>query len=387
MQASDFSAEAPGRLVPCPLGRPAFAPAPLPPELRLDWNLVAKLAKATHAVGALAGVARTLPNPHLLISPFIRREAVLSSRIEGTRSTLSDLVLFEAGGPSPSGLEDVKEVANYVTALEYGRRRLAELPLSLRLIREMHRELMRGVRGENQMPGEFRRDQNWIGGVSIATATFVPPPVPEMTAALDAFEKYLHATSELPPLVRFALVHYQFEAIHPFADGNGRIGRLLLTLLFLSESLIPEPLLYASAFFEKHRREYYDLLLAVSQEGRWTEWIDFFLSAIEEQAQDAVARSNRLLDLKEHFLREAHNIGATAPMLRLIERLFARPAVAIADVAKELDLTYRGAALIIEKLVDAGILREMTGQARNRVFACTQLLDVVGEGDPKPASP
>jgi Fic family protein len=386
VQPTEFTSETPGRLVPCPLGGPAFVPAPLPPALGLDWDLAAKLARATHAVGALAGVARTLPNPHLLINPFIRREAVLSSRIEGTRSTLSDLVLFEAGGPSASGLEDVKEVANYVTALEYGRRRLSELPLSLRLIREMHRELMRGVRGENQMPGEFRRDQNWIGGVGIATATFVPPPVPEMNAALDAFEKYLHAPSKLPALVRFALIHYQFEAIHPFADGNGRIGRLLLTLLFLSENLIPEPLLYVSAYFEKHRREYYDLLLGVSQAGRWTGWIAFFLSAIEEQAQDAVSRSNRLLDLKERFQREAHAIGATVPMLKLIERLFDRPAFAITDVAKELELTHRGAALIIEKLVSAGIVREMTGQARNRVFACVPILDIVGEGDPKPSA-
>jgi Fic family protein len=386
VQATDFTNGTSGRLVSCPLGGPAFVPGPLPPRLHLDWALAARLERATHAIGALAGVARTLPNPHLLINPFIRREAVLSSRIEGTRSTLSDLVLFEAGGPSASGLEDVREVANYVTALEYGRRRLAELPLSLRLIREMHRELMRGVRGENQMPGEFRRDQNWIGGVSVATATFVPPPLPEMNEALDAFEKYLHAPSELPALVRFALIHYQFEAIHPFADGNGRIGRLLLTLLFLSENLIPEPLLYVSAYFEKHRREYYDLLLAVSQAGRWADWLGFFLSAIEEQAQDAVSRANRLLDLKERFQREAHAVGATVPMLKLIERLFDRPAFGISDVAKELELTHRGAALIVEKLVGAGIVREMTGQARNRVFASTPILDIVGEGDPKPAA-
>ena len=386
MQAADFATEMPGRLVACPLGGAAFIPDPLPPALALDWALASKLAGATHAVGELAGLARTLPNPHLLINPFLRREAVLSSRIEGTRSTVSDLVLFEAAGASAVGTEDVKEVANYVAALEYGRQRLNELPLSLRLIREIHRELMRGVRGEDQLPGEFRRNQNWIGGVSISTATFVPPPVPEMLASLDAFEKYLHAPSALPPLVRLALIHYQFEAIHPFNDGNGRIGRLLLTLLLLSEGLIPEPLLYLSAYFEKHRREYYDLLLAVSQSARWTEWVTFFLSAVAEQADDAVARSNRLLDLKDRLYAQAHELGATVPMLQLIERLFDRPAFVISNVAKELDLTFRGAALIVEKLVAAGMLKEMTGQARNRVFACTQILDVLGEGDPRHTS-
>jgi Fic family protein len=350
--------------------------------MKLDWKLAAQLAAATRSLGELAGVARTLPNPHLLINPFIRREAVLSSRIEGTRSTLSDLVVFEAGARGGrSGDEDVQEVANYVKALELGRRRLGEIPLGLDLIREMHRELMRGVRGDHLMPGDFRIDQNWIGGPSASAAAYVPPPVQEMVPALDALERYLHAPSDLPPLVRIALIHYQFEAIHPFEDGNGRIGRLLLTLLLLSERLLPDPLLYLSAYFEKHRRTYYDLLLAVSQSGGWADWISFFLAAVEEQAQDAIARTQRLIDLKETFIATVDGIGATASLLRLIERLFARPAFTIADVSEDLGLTHRGASLIVEKLLGAGLLAEMTGNARNRVFACIPILEAVGDSE------
>lgn len=233
MVASSFNANTPGRLIQGIQGFLAYVPCPLEPDIHLDLELVSILSEADRGLGELAGVARTLPNPHLLIGPFVRREAVLSSRIEGTQASLSDLFFFEASNMRLKNVPDVREVSNYVKALEHGLARVSELPLSLRLIREMHEQLMAGVRGEHQTPGQFRRSQNWIGppGCTLMDATYVPPPVEEMKETLDAFEKYLHAPSRLPPLIRLAAIHYQFEAIHPFLDGNGRIGRLLVTLL------------------------------------------------------------------------------------------------------------------------------------------------------------
>ena len=229
----------------------------------------------------LAGAARTLPNPHLLIGPFIRREAVLSGRIEGTQASLSDLFFFEASGAADPAVPDVREVSNYVKALEHGLARLDALPISLRLIREIHAKLMEGVRGEHLTPGEFRRSQNWIGapGCTLMEAIFVPPPEEEMMECLGELEKYLHEPSALLPLVRLALVHYQFETIRPFLDGNGRIGRLLITLLLCAEGLLSEPLLYLSAYFERHRQDYYRCLLDVSHAGQWSHWISFFCAA------------------------------------------------------------------------------------------------------------
>ncbi len=253
----------------------AFAPNPLPPVLVWDAELVRVLSDADRALGELAGLGRTMPNPNLLIRPFIRREAVLSSRIEGTQADIADLYAYEAGqlplpGVKPAPPEsDVREVLNYVHAMEYGLERIQTLPVSLRLLRELHERLLAGVRGDQATPGEFRRTQNWIGrpGCTLNDADFVPPPVAEMNAALDAFEKYLHAGNAYPPLVRLAVIHYQFEAIHPFLDGNGRIGRLLISLLLVHWNLLSLPLLYLSAFFERHRKDYYDLLFAVSERG------------------------------------------------------------------------------------------------------------------------
>ena len=265
-----------GRLTRASGGYWAFVPNPLPPKLEWDNALVSLISKADIAVGTLSGLGETLPNPHLLIYPFIRREAVLSSRIEGTRSSLSDLLLFEATKIEKQ--RDVKEVQNYVHAMEYGLKRLNELPLSLRFIRELHSILMEGVRGEQATPGEFRQSQNWIGppGCTLDEAIFIPPPVPQMQECLNQLEDFLHTEKDLPLLVRLALVHYQFEAVHPFLDGNGRIGRLLITLFLCQRKVLTKPLLYLSAFFERHRQDYYDLLLKVSREAGWREWIEFF---------------------------------------------------------------------------------------------------------------
>ncbi|HEX9676213.1 MAG TPA: Fic family protein [Anaerolineales bacterium] len=268
-----------GRIVRAPIGYDAFVPHALPPQVAWTPQLVAALSAADRSLGELAGIGRTLANPHLLIVPFMRKEAVLSSAIEGTKASLSDLYAYEAEQLAflirPA---DVREVHNYVRALEQGILRLRTLPVSLRLIRELHHDLMEGVRGDRGTPGEFRRSQNWIGppGCTLEDSTFVPPPTTEMSDSLGKFERYLHAEDHVPPLVRLGLIHYQFEAIHPFIDGNGRIGRLLITLLLCAWGLLPQALLYLSAYFEANRDQYYDLLLHVSQRGEWESWLTFF---------------------------------------------------------------------------------------------------------------
>jgi cell filamentation protein, protein adenylyltransferase len=378
MQPSDFADNKSGRVIKTPQGYWAFVPNPLPPKLEINWELAGNISEADRALSELAGVARTLPNPHLLIGPFIRREAVLSSRIEGTQAGLSDLFFFEASQSATPQTPDVYEVANYVNALEYGLARLKDLPVSLRLIREMHESLMKEVRGETMTPGEFRRSQNWIGppGCVLMDATFVPPPVDEMTVALGELEKYLHTPSSLPPLVRSSLVHYQFEAIHPFLDGNGRIGRLLLTLLLCAERLLPQPLLYLSAFFERNRQDYYRLLLSVSQAGTWIEWITYFLRGVAEQSQDAVKRANRLMDLREAYRTKLQSARASALLLQLVDELFSIPAVTIPGMTKRLKVTPRSAQLNVDKLIESGILREVTGRQRNRIFVAPEIVNI-----------
>lgn len=384
MQPENFTEDKWGALARIPAGSSgywAFEPHPLPPDLELAWELVNKLSEADRALSELAGRARNLPNPHLLIGHFIRREAVLSSRIEGTQASLSDLLFFEAAGPIPTdrpASADVREVANYVRALEQGLKRLQELPLSLRLLREMHAELMEGVRGEHLTPGEFRRSQNWIGppGCTLLGATYVPPPPEEMMAALGELEKYLHAQSVLPPLVRLALVHYQFEAIHPFLGGNGRIGRLLIVLLLCHEGLLAQPLLYLSAYFEQHRQEYYRLLLEVSQKGRWLSWIEFFLAGVAEQARDALWRTEALLRLWQEYHQRFSTARSSALLLRLVDELFEYPVLTVPRVAGRLGITQRAASLNIQKLVGAGLLEEVTGRARYRYFAAQAIIEL-----------
>jgi Fic family protein len=374
MDPKDFTDERWGRLARAPHDFWAFIPNSLPPDLPLQWPLVKSLSEADRALANLAGTARNLRNPHLLTRPFIRREAVLSSRIEGTQASLSDLFFFEAAKtPEKSPTSDVLEVANYARALEYGLERLSTLPLSLRLIREMHEKLLARVRGQHQTPGEFRRSQNWIGrpGCTLQEATYVPPPLPEMMDAMDAFEKYLYAPSDIPPLIRLALIHYQFEAIHPFLDGNGRVGRLLISLLMCAEGLLPQPLLYLSAYFEHHRQAYYDYLLAVSQKGSWTEWIVFFLNGVAEQANDALARTARLLDLWQSYRQRLSSPRSSVLLERLIDSLFENPVVTIPRAVQLLGVTYPAAARHIHTLLGAGILAEreiLPGRKQPRWF-------------------
>jgi Fic family protein len=380
MDSSKFQASTSGKVIRLPQGYWAFLPAALPPALTFSPSLVAALSDADRALGELKGLGGTLANPHLLIRPLARREAVLSSRIEGRRASLDDLLAYEA--TQLSFLEpgsDVREVFNYVRALEYGLERIHTLPVSLRLIRELHARLMQGVRGEVWTPGEFRRSQNWIGpgGSTLETAPYVPPPVDDMLAALSALENFIHAPSDLPPLIRLGLIHYQFEAIHPFLDGNGRVGRLLIALLLSAWQLLPQPLLYLSAYFESNRRDYYDLLLAVSQQAAWEEWLFYFLEGVKQQSLDAVNRIDRLQALRVQYQAQIQSRRAPARLLRVVDLLFAQPVLTARQVEAALEINFPGAQRLIDQLVQAGLLREITGGRRNRVYRADEILKIL----------
>ncbi len=280
MDPKEFIRSPSGKCLDIPLGYCAFLPNPLPPRIRYDSKFVHRVSEARGLLGELSGTARLLRNPYLLIAPYVRREAVSSSRIEGTQASLSDLFFFEAAEADEPEVPDVREVRNYVQAMEHGIKVLADLPVSVRLVRQIHEILMQGVRGEHSAPGELRRTQNWIGpkGCALNDATYVPPPATEIRKALSDWEKYYHSDPTDPPLIQCALMHYQFEAIHPFLDGNGRIGRLLITFLLYERQILSQPLLYLSSFFEKNRDEYYERLLMVSKRGSWRGWFEFFFA-------------------------------------------------------------------------------------------------------------
>jgi Fic family protein len=371
-----------GQVLRSSLGYWAFLPNPLPPTPVWTPALIAGLSDADRALGELAGLGHSLVNPHLLVRPFVRREAVLSSRIEGTQASIQDVFAYEARQMDLfESSSDVGEVVNYVRALEYGLDRLAKLPLSLRLICEIHARLMKGLPGEHLTPGEFRRSQNWIGppGSTIESAPYVPPPVDEMTRAMDAFEKFLHEPSDLPPLIRLGLIHYQFEAIHPFLDGNGRVGRLLISLLLCAWSLLPQPLLYLSAYFEANRQAYYDHLLAVSQTGAWEAWLSYFLAGVASQSRDAIKRIHRLQDLREQYRRRFQSGRAAARLLQVVDLLFASPLITARQVEKSLKIDFTMAQRYINQLVKADLLHEVTGRARNRIFRADQIIAALDE--------
>jgi Fic family protein len=379
LERSKFTAASPGRLVPTVEDAWAFVPDALPPALLVaDWETASKASEAENALGRLEGVARDLPNPYLLIGPLQKREAIVSSRIEGTFTTARQLVLYEAGELATAASSDTREVHNYIRALQHGLRRLPKLPVSLRLIREMHRILLEGVRGHDNRPGNFRDQQNAIGheGQKIGEARFVPPPPGrELDDALDAFEKFIHAEDALPLLVRMAMIHYQFEAIHPFFDGNGRVGRILNSLLLCSNGRLSQPLLYLSSYFEHHRDAYVDHMLAVSQRGEWIPWIRFFLQGVIDQCEDALGRAKRILALRDKYKKKMEH--ATGRVHKLIDELCASPATTIQRVAEVLGITFRAASQIVEKLVTAQILVEITGRPRDRVFLAKEIVAVI----------
>lgn len=355
-------------------GYRAFIPACLPPKPPLVFGaeLTALLSQADRALGRLDGSVLTLPNPDLFILMYVRKEAVLSSQIEGTQSSLQDLLAAEAAIYDEHRPHDVEEVINYVRAMKRGLERLHELPVSVRLVREIHAELMQGVRGSRLQPGELRQSQNWIGpaGCTLNTASFVPPPAHEVPGALGDLEKFLHEENGLPPLVKIALAHVQFETIHPFLDGNGRVGRLLITFLLTECDVLHKPVLYLSHYFKQHRQAYYDHLQAVRDRGEWEQWLTFFLRGVIEVAGEATNTARRIQLLREenrraiteHFGRAAGNGH------RVLEKLFDRPIVSVPDVQQLTGTTHAAANTLVRRMVGLGILEEITGYARNRRF-------------------
>jgi Fic family protein len=377
MDPKEFTAERSGRAVLSHSGFYTFIPAALPPAINWDSALVLALSEAERDLGQLAGLAEAFPFTRLLIQPFIHNEAVLSSRIEGTRASFADVYSFETAQLSFfERVDDVREVHNYVRAVDYGMQRLKAFPVSLRLIREIHAILLENARGAALTPGEFRRSQNWIGpaGSTPSTAPYVPPPVEDMQQALDALEKFIHSDTEIPALARAAMIHYQLEAIHPFLDGNGRVGRLLIILLLCEWGLLTQPVLNLSVYIEHYRQQYYDLLLGVSQKGEWEAWLAFFFRGVSEQARDGVYRIGRLREIREGYQRVAEKERNPARMAAVIDFLFARPILSVKQVADELGMPFKTAGLYLEKLVQAGVLRETTGQARNRIFRADEIL-------------
>jgi Fic family protein len=369
-----------GRWIKTLEGYRTFNPNPLPPRIEWTQQLAVALANASTLVGKLAGEGKRLPNPHILIRPFVRREAVYSSRIEGTQSTLGELLAAEAGAAVKRSPDDLREVANYVVALEFGIERLKTLPLSLRLVRELHEKLMAGVRGYHAAPGEFRRTQNWIGrpGDTLAQASFVPPPPDYLGEYLSSWEKFLHDRM-LPPLVHTALAHYQFETIHPFLDGNGRVGRLLITLELCERDVLPAPLLYLSAFFEATRADSYGGFRGVSERGDWAGWLQYFLNGVARQAEDALNRAERINTLLARWRAKLAGDAGAKIALRMIDMLGANPFATARGVEQRLGIAYNTAIRAIGQLEQQGIVKEISGAKRDRVFCAKKLLDILEE--------
>ena len=381
MKKTDFSKNAPGKLVTTIQGYLAYVPNPLPPRINWTDSLVAALSRADRSLAQLAEAGKAFPAPHVMVRPFIRKEAVLSSRIEGTRTSFQGLLAFEARQMRLfEDFEDAHEVQNYVQAMDYGLERLKTLPVSMRLLREIHGILMKEVRGEQMAPGELRRSQNWIGkpGATIENATYVPPPVEAMKRCLADLERFIHTDPSLPGLLRIALTHYQFEAIHPFLDGNGRMGRLLVTLLMVSWGLLPQPLLYLSSYLESKHQAYYDRLLAVSQKADWEGWLQFFLEGVQGQALDAIARINRLQALRQAILVQLDGERNRSKLARLVDYLIGTPITTISQAQAQLGMgSYTTIQRHMERLAALGILREATGRGRNRIYRAESILEVL----------
>ncbi|MFY3743282.1 Fic family protein [Anaeromyxobacter sp. Red801] len=373
-----------GRFIRQPGGFSAFIPAPLPPDppVQMRSPLPELLAGASLALGRLDGVTSILPSPDLFVGMYVKKEAVLSSQIEGTQASLTDVLQFDIGEGGEERRLDVEEVVNYVAAMNFGLARVRELPLSLRLIREIHAKLMKGVRGQHRDPGEFRRTQNWIGsGAStIRDAAFVPPPPGELMHVLGDLEKFLHDQA-LPPLVHAGLAHAQFETIHPFLDGNGRVGRLLVTFLLCDRKVLSLPLLYLSWYFKQHRAEYYDRLQAVRLDGDWEAWLGFFLRGVQEVATEAVLRARKIIELRERARGLASHRGGrkSGNLLRAIDSLFKQPLVTASSLAKEIGVSFVTANGIALALADLGLLTEETGYKRNRRFRFAPFLALFEE--------
>lgn len=368
----------------------AFVPPPLPPKPQIDvLALLDRLSLAERALGRLDGITMLLPRQELFLYMYVRKEAVLSSQIEGTQSTLTDLLRFETEAQAGEPIDDIREVSNYVDAMMYGLERLEELPLSLRLIREMHARLLQSGRGGTKSPGDFRRSQNWIGGSRPGNALYVPPPVTELDACLDALERFIHEDgSQLPALIKAGLLHVQFETIHPFLDGNGRIGRLLVTLYLCVNGVLRKPLLYLSLYLKTHRADYYRLLQEVRENGNWEAWLDFFLAGVAETANQAFEAATRIVDLfkedRERITNESDRAGST---LRIHDLFQQNPFLTSNQLVQKTGLSAPTVNAALADLEKMGIVEEVTGRKRGRVFSYQRYLAILSEGtDPLPAA-
>ena len=371
----DISDSPSGKIVKTLTGYQAFTPYPLPPQFDWDTRLVNSLSRADHVLGMLSREGTKLPNPYLLMRPFIAREAVLSSKIEGTQATLGEILAQEAGIHVDRNPDDLQEVRNYILALDYGLGRLQDLPLSLRFIKEIHEKLMQGVRGSHATPGEFRTSQNWIGspGCTLNTAKYVPPTPDDLMDCLGSFEKFLHDRT-LPPLIHIALCHYQFEAIHPFLDGNGRVGRLLIIFLLIERKLLPSPFLYVSAFFEATRDEYYKQLYTISSKGTWKEWFSYFLNGITMQSLDVLSRAERM-----NALLTAWQSAVGSRNEGIVKYLAVNPYFSTKKISENLGVTFTTAQRAIGKLEDLGIVAQVSQGKRNKVYCATEILSILEE--------
>ncbi|MBY0281096.1 MAG: Fic family protein [Alphaproteobacteria bacterium] len=375
----EMKKSASGRILKALTGYQFFIPNPLPPPLEWTNALVKSLSRADHILGMLAREGVRLPNPHLLMRPFVTREAVLSSKIEGTQTTLGEILAQDAGAHVARHPDDLQEVHNYILALDYGLERLKEFPLSLRLMRKIHEKLMQGVRGSHATPGEFRRSQNWIGspGCTLDTAKYVPPAPDQLMECLGVFERFLHDRA-LPPLIHIALCHYQFEAIHPFLDGNGRVGRLLITLLLIEHKLLPSPLLYISAFFEATRDVYYSNLYNVSSQGAWSEWLLYFLNGVAIQGLDVLSRAERINAIIARWQINAGN-RSDGLVREIINNLAVNPYCTNKKITERLGVAFTTAQRAIDKLVELDIIMQISESKRDRVYCANDILRILEE--------
>lgn len=367
-------------------GYKTFVPAKLPPNppIQFDAEMQSLLSLADRKLGRLDGITQILPNPELFVAMYVRKEAVLSSQIEGTQASFADVLSAEYNQSDDQNRDDIGEISNYVRAMNWGLKELENFPLSLRLIRNIHKELLQNTRGSHRNPGEFRRSQNWIGpaGCTLSTATFVPPSVPDMEKALGELELFLYEDDELPALVKIALIHAQFETIHPFLDGNGRMGRLLITFWLCQQEILTKPLLYLSYYFKQHRTEYYDRLMDVRKKGNWEDWIKFFLRGVAEVADESTSSAKAILQLKEEsssvlYSKDRNNSNYQ----RLLDVLFERPYIQRNDIVSILGVSNPTAGSILDAFCELGILLDLTPQkSRNKLYAFAKYIDILNKG-------
>jgi Fic family protein len=363
----------------------AFIPTPLPPKpsVKFSSELQTLLSKADRALARLDGVVTVLPNPDLFIAMYVKKEALLSSQIEGTQASLEGILEFEADLTPREDIDDIKEVVNYIKALDYGIEKLKTLPMSLRLIKEIHEILIKGTRGTHKTPGEFRRTQNWIGpsGASLNEATFVPPPPGMLLELMGNLEKFIHSKDNIPPLIKIALIHSQFETIHPFLDGNGRIGRLLITFYLYWMNILSKPLLYLSFYFKKNRAEYYDLLMKVRTEGIWEEWIRFFLKGVGEVSEEATNTARKIIKLKDDLITKLYeNSISSIYAVKLIDLLFKNPVIDVKNIVEELNTHRDTANELVKRFEKIGILKEITGKQRYKKYIFSDYIDMIKKG-------